>query len=267
MDALLIDLDGVIYEGETTVPGAAEALATLDRERVRWLFVTNTTSRPRRDIARKLAGMGIDAGEEKIFTPPLAARAWLATHTIGPIALLVPEATRAEFADCDILDDDAERGAAAVVVGDLGRGWSFDVLNRAFRLLMDEPAPRLVALGMTRYWRAVDGLRLDVAPFVKALEHAASCEATVLGKPSPAFFEAALATLGATAGKTLMIGDDVVSDVAGSQQAGIRGVLVKTGKFLPRDLERGIAPDAVLDSIAALPELLFGTGDPGSRAS
>jgi HAD superfamily hydrolase (TIGR01458 family) len=120
---------------------------------------------------------------------------------------------------------------------------------------MREPKPQLIALGMTRYWRAADGLRLDVAPFIKALEHAADCEARVLGKPSPDFFAIALGMIGCAAIDTLMIGDDLVGDVLGAQEAGMQGILTRTGKFRPQDLEVGIMPDAMLDSIAELPAL------------
>jgi len=151
------------------------------------------------------------------------------------------------------LPSSREDGAAALVLGDLGKGWDFPTLNRAFRLLMADPSPPLIALGMTRYWRAPDGLRLDVAPFVKALEHAAGVEAVVLGKPAPGFFGEALALVGAGAGNVLMIGDDIVTDVGGAQQAGMAGMLVRTGKYRPADLAGDIRPDAVLDSIADLP--------------
>ena len=118
---------------------------------------------------------------------------------------------------------------------------------------MDRPQPPLLALGMTRYWRARDGLRLDVAPFIKALEHATACEAIVLGKPSKTFFQEALRMIGLDAKDTIMIGDDIRADVKGAQDAGLRGVLVQTGKFLPTDLEGPIIPDALLKSIADLP--------------
>jgi HAD superfamily hydrolase (TIGR01458 family) len=111
-----------------------------------------------------------------------------------------------------------------------------------------------VALGMTRYWRAADGLRLDVAPFVKALEHATGAEAVVLGKPAPAFYETALDAIGCGPAEAVMIGDDVVGDVGGAQRVGVRGLLVRTGKFRPADLSGEIRPDAVLQSIGALPE-------------
>jgi ribonucleotide monophosphatase NagD (HAD superfamily) len=74
-----------------------------------------------------------------------------------------------------------------------------------------------------------------------------------MGKPAAAFFDTALAQLGAEAAQTLMLGDDIRGDIDGAQQSGIGGVLVRTGKFRPADLQLGITPYAVLDSIAALP--------------
>jgi HAD superfamily hydrolase (TIGR01458 family) len=106
---------------------------------------------------------------------------------------------------------------------------------------------------MTRYWRAPDGLRLDVAPFVKALEHAAGVQAVVTGKPASAFFESALCAIGCDAQETAMIGDDIAGDVDGAQRAGLRGILVRTGKFRREDLDANVTPDAVLNSLATLP--------------
>ena len=169
------------------------------------------------------------------------------------IALFVAAATQTEFSDfslCHEEDDDA----TAVVVGDLGEQWTFEVLNRAFRLLMQQPQPTLIALGMTRYWQASDGLRLDVAPFIAALQCASGVEALVLGKPALPFYQAAIDILATDAKHIVMLGDDIKGDVAGAQQAGMQGVLVKTGKFRAADLQQNIEPDAVLDSIKDFPD-------------
>jgi HAD superfamily hydrolase (TIGR01458 family) len=254
MRAILFDLDGVLYQGDTPVPGADTAIRWFQDAGVPHLFVTNTTSRPRCSLSQKLARFGIEIDPSAILTPPVAARQWLQENVSGKTALFVPEATRGEFAGLPLLDEQAERGAAAVVLGDLGENWTFATLNRAFRLLIAEPKPALVALGMTRYWQTPHGLQLDVAPFVVALEHAAGCHAEILGKPAAAFFEAALHTLGMPGTETIMVGDDIRGDVDAAQQAGLRGILVRTGKFRPTDLDLGILPDATLDSIAALPD-------------
>jgi len=261
MRGVLIDLDGVIWEGEQVVPGAPQAIDWLRTHGIPYLFVTNTTSRPVRLIADKLTRLGVPASTDQILTPPVAALAWLATHVTGPVALLVPEATAEDFkSDAVVTLSSAElteaSDIAALVIGDIGAAWNYALLNTVFRQLMREPAPQLIALGMTRYWRAAEGLRLDVAPFIKALEHAANCEARVLGKPSPDFYAIALSTINCAAIDTLMIGDDLIGDVLGAQEAGMQGILTRTGKFRPQDLETGILPDAMLDSIATLPELL-----------
>ena len=253
MKALMLDLDGVLYQGSEAIPGTREAIAWLNQHKVPHLFVTNTSSRPRRAICKKLADMGIEVQEDKILTPPIATRQWIKTHKPGPSVLLVQPDTLIDFEGITQLPDNTESGAANIVIGDLGERWDYSLLNRAFRLLMTEPRPNLIALGMTRYWRAEDGLRLDVAPFVKALEYASGCEALVLGKPSSDFFHQALTLLEAQADDVLMIGDDIVGDVQGAQLAGLSGALVKTGKFQTTDLEGSISPDAILDSIADLP--------------
>jgi phospholysine phosphohistidine inorganic pyrophosphate phosphatase len=253
MAAQLLDMNGVLYQGEHAVPGASEAVLWLREQRIPHLFLTNTTSRPRSSLVEKLAGLGIRADAHSILTPPVAAVEWLRAHAPGPAAFFVPEATASDFEALPLLSREARSGAASVVVGDLGSAWDFDTLNRAFRLLMDDPCPVLVALGMTRYWRAHDGLRLDVAPFIAALECATGARAVVIGKPARPFFEVAMGRLHHRADEVVMIGDDIVGDVEGAQRSGIRGVLVRTGKFRESDLEAGIRPDAVLDSIDDLP--------------
>jgi len=250
---VLLDLDGVVYVGDQPVPGAARTVDWLAREGVPYRFLTNTTSRPRRAIVDKLAGMGIPADADTILTPAVAAVAWLRRHDIERPALFVPDATAAEFAELGPLPDGVEGCAGAVVVGDLGEGWQYGTLNRALRLLMGDPAPPLVALGMTRYWLAEDGLRLDTGAFVRALEYAAARTAVVVGKPDPAFYATAVDALGLEAGQVVMVGDDIRSDVEGAQRAGLTGVLVRTGKFSASDLTAEVSPDAVLDSIADLP--------------
>jgi phospholysine phosphohistidine inorganic pyrophosphate phosphatase len=262
--ALLIDLDGVIYRGDDVIDGAAAAVAWLEDQAVPYLFVTNTTSRPRSALVEKLRGFGIAVREDRILTPSVAAARWLAEHECSRLFLCVPEATAGEFANFENAGaarghSGTRTGAAidrvdAVVVGDLGADWTFDRLNRAFRYLMADSKPHLIALGMTRYWHASDGLRLDTAPFVVALAHASGTEPTVLGKPAAAFFETALASLGAAPERTLMIGDDVRADVGGAQAAGLHGILVRTGKFRPSDLDCGVTPDIVIDSISDLPD-------------
>jgi len=251
--ALLIDLDGVLYQENELIPGAVETMQWIEQARIDYLFVTNTTSRSRQSLLDKFAAMGLHTSIDRIITPIVATSAWLDKNAIHKVSLFVSENAQADFSG--ITNNNSEEAKVeAVVIGDLGSGWDYPTLNRAFRLLMQTPQPVLIALGMTRYWQASDGLCLDVAPFVKALEHAADCQAEVIGKPSTAFYQSALSILGYPAEQVVMIGDDIVGDVDGAQKAGLQAILVKTGKFRQRDLESSVKPDAVLESFTNLPD-------------
>jgi HAD superfamily hydrolase (TIGR01458 family) len=253
MQALLFDMDGVLYNSEEPIAGAVESLAWVRSRQIPHLFVTNTTSRGREALAVKLARFGIPATPTEIMTPCEAAADWLRSRGAAKVALFVRPAARPAFNDLDLLREDAESGANYVVIGDLASAWDFATLNRAFRLLHSNPEATLIALGMTRYWKAADGISLDVAPFVAALEHAAGRKALVLGKPAAEFFQAAADRLGVPNREILMVGDDIETDIAGAQLAGMQAALVRTGKFRELDLEGAFKPDAVLDSIADLP--------------
>jgi len=141
------------------------------------------------------------------------------------------------------------------VVGDAGENFNYPRLNRAFRTLVN--GAKLIAAAKNRYFKDADGeLSMDAGGFVTALEYAAGVEATVVGKPSPEFFHQALHSMGLKPEEVIMVGDDIESDIAGAQAAGLRAVMVRTGKFRPADLEGAIFPDEVIDSVAELPQLL-----------
>jgi HAD superfamily hydrolase (TIGR01458 family) len=250
---LLIDLDGVVYQGDIVIPGALETITWIRRTGLPHLFLTNTSSRPRNSIVAKLARMDIVVDSREILTPVIAVRNWIAAEGLTRVAYFVAEGTRKDF-DLDTeAQYDRSVSVEAVVIGDLGDAWDFKTLNQAFRLLMENPEAPLLALGMTRYWRAEDGLRLDVAPFVVALEHATGRKALVMGKPSEDFFEQAAEACDLKAEELVMVGDDIRGDVEGAQRAGIAGILVRTGKFTEHDLDTEIKPEAVLESLADLP--------------
>lgn len=253
MRGLLFDLDGVMYNDNEPIRGAAETIAWARSRDIPHLFVTNTTSRNRAAIVEKLNRFGIETNASHILTPCVAAADWLRSNRGGAVALFVPEAVGTEFEGLPLVAPDAETGASYIVVGDLAEGWDYKTLNRAFRLLHHQPDSKLIALGMTRYWKTAEGLCLDVAPFVAALEHATGRAALVFGKPAEAFFRAAAQQLGLDVVQIVMIGDDINADIGGAQAAGMKGVLVKTGKFRPIDLEALVKPDAVLESVEVVP--------------
>jgi HAD superfamily hydrolase (TIGR01458 family) len=250
-DAVLLDLDGVLYVEGELLPGAADAVRALRDARKGLRFVTNTTARSRSRTLEKLRGFGIELSEQELVTPAALARQHCEEAGHETVALIMNEDVKADFEGLR----EAENRADAVIMGDLGEQFGFPILNRAFRLVMD--GAELIALQKNRFWLTADGLSLDAGPFVAAVEYASSSEAFVVGKPSPAFFELVLADLGAEAPAAAMVGDDIETDIGGARDAGLATVLVRTGKYRENFVaQSGIEPTATVDSIADLPALL-----------
>ena len=251
LKGLLVDLDGVLYIEEKLIPGAVETMDWLRDRGYPLRFLTNTTMRSRFSLVEKLRGFGIPAEAQEMFSTCVVAAHWLKAQGVNKVHLLLPRASQEDFADLQVTDDRPE----AVVVGDLGSDFSFDVLNHAFRLIRD--GARLIALQKNRFWQRQDGLAMDVGAFVAALEYATDTEATVIGKPNRAYFEMALQDLALPASEVAMIGDDIDTDILGGKAVGLKTILVKTGKYAFDEVEKvDCQPDWTLESIADLPVLL-----------
>ncbi|NWI34902.1 HDHD2 protein, partial [Sula dactylatra] len=124
----------------------------------------------------------------------------------------------------------------AVVVGLAPEHFHYQMMNRAFRFILDG-AP-LIAIHKARYFKKKDGLALGPGPFVAGLEYATDTKATVVGKPEKTFFLEALRGTDCAPEEAVMIGDDCRDDVGGAQNAGMRGILVRTGKYRLADEDK-----------------------------
>lgn len=254
--AYLLDLDGTLYAGGAAIPGAVETLRRLRRTQTPFRLVTNTTSRSRSGIVGRLAGFGIEVSEPEVFTATLAGAETVRAAGFSKVAPFIPEPALEDLKGLDLVGGTSGRQSAgppdAILLGDMAERWTFELLQEAFEYIMSGAAA--IALSRDRYWLKDERLTLDAGPFVAALEFATGKEFTVAGKPSSAFYVAALASLGLGPSRaTAMVGDDIWSDVAGAQQAGLQGWLVRTGKFRESVLlESGIAPDRIIGSVAAV---------------
>jgi phospholysine phosphohistidine inorganic pyrophosphate phosphatase len=252
---VLLDIDGVLHVGDEPIPGAHEALGALRARADGVALVTNTTTKSRAGIVSQLRRMKFAVWPEQVLTPAATAVATCRENGWSRVALLVADALREDLAELDDVGLDAPGRLDAVVLADTGHGFDVPTLNAAFRALMDGAG--LVVLGHNRHYARPDGLVMDVGAWSAALEYAAQVVPVVVGKPSGAFFAAALETLRIPAQETIMVGDDVEADVGGALDAGLRGVLVRTGKYrADRIAETGVTPTATIDSIADLPALL-----------
>lgn len=247
-------MDGVLHVSGAPIAGAAAAVRRLRADGHRIRFVSNTTTRSRAQIGDQLRQMGIEVEDDEL-------------QTTGAVAARVLNGKRVLALTMPGLLDDLEglqlvgMNVDAVLLGgadegeETGRVFSYLNLNRAFHEL--EAGAELYCLHKNRWWQTTDGARLDTGAFVAGLEYAADIEATVLGKPSNAYFAAALDALDAEAGLTWMVGDDLENDVVGAHKHGMKTLLVRTGKFRPDDVERSqVQPDGIVSSIAQLPDWL-----------
>ena len=247
-------MDGVLHVSGTPIAGAAVAVRRLRDAGHRIRFVTNSTTKSRAQVADQMRSMGVELDDAELQTTGAVAARVLAGKRV--LALTMP----------GILDDLeglqlVGMNVDAVLLGgadegeETGRVFSYLNLNRAFHEL--EAGADLYCLHKNRWWQTADGARLDAGAFVAGLEFAADIEATVLGKPSSAYFIAALEALDAEPELTWMVGDDLENDIVGAHKHGMKTLLVRTGKFRPDDVERSsVQPDGIVSSIAQLPDWL-----------
>lgn len=252
LHGILLDIDGVLHISMKPIPGAAETLSWLRQQKYQTCFVTNTTTLSQAALAERLQQIGLPISADAILTAPVATAYYIRRNFPGKRCwVLTKGATAVDFAGIELVEDHAD----IVVIGGAEELLTYETLNHAFRMLMD--GATLLAMHTNRYWRTSAGLQLDSGPFVRALEMATGNEAIVLGKPNAAFFAEALHMMNVSADEALMVGDDIENDIAGAQRAGIRAVLVCTGKHTAEHpLLQSIHPDIILPAIADLPRYL-----------
>ncbi len=251
---ILFDLEGTLHVGELPVPGAAEAVKAVRERGFQCRFLTNTTTRSIDSLYARTLALGLPVERGELFSAPQAAVMYLRKLGAPRCLLLLNDDARKDFAEFPESQSDPE----VIVVGDIGARWDAELMQRMFCMML--AGVRLVTLHKGRYWEAGDGLKIDIGAFVAALEFASGQQATVIGKPSPELFNLALESMQITPGKGLMIGDDIETDVRAAQALGMKGVLVKTGKYRPELIASGRPPDAVLDSVSRLPGWLHEQG-------
>ncbi len=254
MACILLDVDGVLHVSGDPIPGAPEAVARLRRQGHSLRFVTNNSTRLQAQLAQELREIGFELDEDEIQTTPRAAARELAGKRVFALvmAAIVPD-----LEGIELVGDQAD----AVLIGgcdettEPNQVFSYMNLGRAFEEL--QMGADLYCLHKNKWWQTSRGAMLDAGAFVAGLEYATGIDATVLGKPSPAYFAAALDALGAAPELTWMVTDDVEVDVRGARAFGMRTALVRTGKFRPETLEAsGLVPEIVLSSVAQLPDWL-----------
>jgi len=282
---LLIDLDGVLVVRGRLVPGAREGLARLDAAGFPYIVATNSSLVSRSTLSAQLADGGITVPPDLILTAASASAAYCARRFPGqPLYVMGTPDALSEFEGQRLIsyEEAAEPGTqvAAVVVGDAAVDFTARNVQSGFRLIRE--GARLVAMHKNRWWFSSSGVMLDSGAYVAALEFGTQRRALLIGKPARGFFLEGVRRLreiaadrgrAADSGEALqpgeapvapgdvaMVGDDLLGDIRGAQQAGLRGVFVRSGKHGGADLTRLAAegrrrlPDGDLPSVVEVVE-------------
>ncbi len=253
----LVDLDGTLYVGDSLLPGAREFIDKLRKQNRSFRIVSNSTVLSRKQIAERLHRLNIDVAEKEIFTAASATAELLRTFGGVKCYLVVAKDLIEEFSGLEI----SERNPDYVVLGDIGSAMNYDVMNLVFKLVMG--GSELIALQKNRFYRDANGLQIDAGSFVAGIEYSTGKQARIIGKPSRQFFNLAVHGIRVETGERwlsaefAMVGDDIEADIKGAMDAGLVGILVRTGKHNDSYSEHfGIVPDWSFESVQQISESL-----------
>ncbi len=249
--AFLFDLDGTLAVDGKPIPGVADTLKWLKGRGYAIRICTNTTTMSRSTLSSMLRTSGFAVEPHEVFSAPAAAVAYLHSRSVRSCYKLLSVDVKSDFMDFVHSESDVE----FIVIGDIGDIWDYALMSQLFDWVMD--GAKIIALHKGRYWLSGGRLKLDIGAFITGLEYATGTSALLVGKPSPDFFNLAIEDLSLDSGQMCMVGDDLVNDVQGSQNCGIAGIQVRTGKYRQNaNIQLSIRPNLVIDSVADLPGLL-----------
>jgi 4-nitrophenyl phosphatase len=254
INAILIDLDGVLYRGNTALPGASAFIAFLREQRIRFRLITNNATLTPQQYLAKFAGMNIHVEVEEVFTSALATGLYLdGQGARGESAYVIGEdGLRAALAGIEMRITDAS--PRWVVVG-MDRNVTYSALATAS--LAVQRGARFVGSNPDLSFPNEAGLVPGAGALQGVITATTGVRPVVVGKPEPLMFELAMEGLGTTPDTTVMLGDRLDTDIAGAQSVGLASIMVLTGVSTRADLaESSVQPSLVVDDLPRLMDLL-----------
>jgi NagD protein len=253
----LIDMDGVLYRGSELITGADTFIRELRDRATPFRLLTNNSQRTRRDVAAKLARLGIDVEDEHVFTSAMATARYLAKQKPAGTAFVIGEGgllTALHHNGFAVVDHDPDY----VIVGE-GRAYNLELIETAVRMI--ERGAKLIATNLDPNCPTQAGLRPGCGAMVAVLESATGVKAFSVGKPSPLMMRAARKELGLSTDETAIIGDTMETDILGGVQLGYHTVLVLSGGTRAGDIARyAYRPEVVVESLAEFTTMMEEAG-------
>ncbi len=261
-EAFIFDMDGVLYRGKQALPGVNEIITALEARGIPYLLATNNSTATPADYVRRMAGYGVTVTESHLQTSATATRDFL-KRELPDDAIVLPIGAPALSEQLQMgtsfrITEDPDEDVAAVVVG-LDQAFTYERMTRAMQAIRN--GARFIATNADATLPVEDGVLPGAGTMIAAIATASGKQPTVIGKPETLMMTTAVAQLGASASKTVMIGDRLDTDILAAARAGLTTALVLTGVTTRGDLaDSEIVPDYVFTDLPAITRELIGEG-------
>ncbi len=255
---LILDMDGVLWRGDTPMPGLTAFFETLAELKIPFVLATNNASKSPEQYEEKFAGFGVAVETSQVLTSAEATAAYLnkqypsgsKVFVVGGVGITVA-LTRHSFNVLTVEDVLAGGMVSCVVIG-FGRDITYDQFAAA-AILINKGA-QFVGTNPDVTFPSEWGKLPGAGSFIAMIQTATGAEVTIIGKPGPIIFQDALSRLGGTGENTAIVGDRLNTDIAGGKAAGIKTILLLSGISTRDDLAQadGLQPDFVFEDISDL---------------
>jgi 4-nitrophenyl phosphatase len=251
ISALIIDMDGVLYRGNSPLPGMKDLFKFMDEKSIRFILATNNATQTPQGFSDKLAKMGVKVDPQLILTSGLAAAKYIQEH--------YPAGTRVHvFGEDGLKELMSSQGLIVadenvrVVVAGLNRHLNYD--NVALASLLIRDGADFIGTNNDATYPSEGKIMPGAGSCIAAIEAASEKQPKYIGKPEPLMYQVAMRMLQVSPENTAALGDRLETDILGGIRAGTKTLLVLTGITTPEMLKvSDIKPDAIF---AGLPEMI-----------
>jgi len=221
----ICDMDGVLYHGNNLLPGAADFINWLQKNKKDYLFLTNNSGLTRKELQQKLERLGLEVPEEHFYTSALATAEFLRIQAPGCTAFVIGEAGLMNaLYDAGITMNDVDPDY--VVIGE-GRAYSLETVTKAVNLVLN--GAKLIGANTDVSANIEDGIAPACRALIAPVEMATGKQAYFCGKPNPLMMRTGLRLLGCHSYESVIIGDSMETDIIAGTESGVDTVLVLTG--------------------------------------
>jgi HAD superfamily hydrolase (TIGR01457 family) len=254
----IFDMDGVLYRGQSVLPGVNDFLNALDIRGRRYMLATNNSSATAAEYVVKLARMGVTVTEDSIITSAMATRDYLeqtlpagsGIFVIGSPSLRSELFSNAVFHPVQY----GEETPAAVVVG-IDTTFTYEKLKLANTAIRAGAA--FVATNGDLTLPTEEGLLPGCGSLVAAVTAASGATPVVIGKPEPLLLQEALGRMSVGPDEAVMIGDRLDTDIVAGKRAGMLTILVLTGVSTREDVaDATVRPDLIFTDLPGVLEAI-----------